>query len=41
MNVAALQSAFRAGLAAHGVTDVRVLDQDPVFGVPQIIAERC
>ncbi len=40
MNVAALQSAFRAGLAAHGVTDVRVLDQDPVFGVPQIIAER-
>ncbi|WP_120523015.1 N-acetylglucosamine kinase [Arthrobacter celericrescens] len=40
MNVAALQSAFRTGLAAHGVTDVRVLDQDPVFGVPQIIAER-
>ncbi|WP_426298875.1 N-acetylglucosamine kinase [Arthrobacter sp. R-11] len=39
MNVGALQSAFRAGLAAHGVTDVRVLDQDPVFGVPQIIAE--
>ncbi|WP_115790491.1 N-acetylglucosamine kinase [Arthrobacter silvisoli] len=40
MNVAALQSAFRAGLAAHGITDVRVLDQDPVFGVLQILAER-
>ncbi|OFI39966.1 ATPase [Arthrobacter sp. SW1] len=39
MNVEGLQSAFRAGLAAHGITDVRVLDQDPVFGVPRILAE--
>lgn len=40
MNVGALQGAFRAGLAVHGVTDVRVLDQDPVFGVLQILAEQ-
>lgn len=39
MNVDTLQSAFRAGLAAHGITDVRVLDQDPVFGVQRILAE--
>jgi glucosamine kinase len=39
MNVEPLQSAFRAGLAVHGITDVRVLDQEPVFGVLQIVAE--
>lgn len=39
MNVEPLQSAFRAGLAAHGITDVRVLDQEPVFGVPRMVAE--
>lgn len=40
MNVEPLQSAFRAGLAAHGITDVRVLDQEPVFGVLKILAEQ-
>ncbi|WP_235835361.1 MULTISPECIES: N-acetylglucosamine kinase [Arthrobacter] len=39
MNVEPLQAAFRAGLAAHGITDVRVLDQEPVFGVLRIVAE--
>ncbi|WP_306863951.1 N-acetylglucosamine kinase [Arthrobacter bambusae] len=39
MNVEPLQSAFRTGLAAHGITDVRVLDQEPVFGVLRILSE--
>lgn len=39
MNVEPLQAAFRAGLAAHGITDVRVLDQEPVFGVLRIVEE--
>jgi glucosamine kinase len=39
MNVAALQDAFRKHLAAAGITDVRVLDQEPVFGVLQLVAE--
>ncbi|HSO90959.1 MAG TPA: BadF/BadG/BcrA/BcrD ATPase family protein, partial [Arthrobacter sp.] len=33
MNVPRLQESFRAALAAEGITDVRVLEQDPVFGV--------
>lgn len=40
MNVPALQDSFRAGLAAQGITDVRVLDQEPVFGVLQLVAEQ-
>lgn len=40
MNVARLQDAFRRSLAVEGVTDVRVLDQDPVFGVLQLVAEQ-
>ena len=36
MNVVPLQEAFRKHLAAAGITDVRVLDQDPVFGVLQL-----
>lgn len=40
MNVVALQNAFRKYLAAEGVTDVRVLDQDPVFGVLKLVADR-
>ncbi|WP_426225544.1 N-acetylglucosamine kinase [Pseudarthrobacter sp. DSP2-3-2b1] len=40
MNVVPLQDAFRKYLAAGGVTDVRVLDQDPVFGVLKLVAER-
>jgi glucosamine kinase len=39
MNVARLQDAFRRSLAVEGVTDVRVLEQDPVFGVLQLVAE--
>jgi glucosamine kinase len=40
MNVARLQDAFRRSLAVEGVTDVRVLKQDPVFGVLQLVAEQ-
>jgi N-acetylglucosamine kinase-like BadF-type ATPase len=40
MNVPALQDAFRKHLAAAGVSDVRVLDQEPVFGVLQLVSER-
>jgi N-acetylglucosamine kinase-like BadF-type ATPase len=39
MNVPRLQESFRAALAAAGITDVRVLDQDPVFGVLRLVAE--
>ncbi len=40
MNVPRLQDAFRAALAAAGITDVRVLQQEPVFGVLQLVAEQ-
>lgn len=40
MNVARLQDSFRKHLAEQGITDVRVLDQDPVFGVLQLVAEQ-
>lgn len=40
MNVPRLQESFRAALAAAGITNVRVLDQDPVFGVLQLVAEQ-
>ena len=39
MNVAPLQESFRRNLEASGITDVRVLDQEPVFGVLQLLAE--
>jgi N-acetylglucosamine kinase-like BadF-type ATPase len=39
MNVVPLQNAFRNQLAADGVTDVRVLDRDPVFGVLKLVSE--
>ncbi|TLM85529.1 ATPase [Pseudarthrobacter sp. NamE2] len=39
MNVAPLQESFRRHLGSEGVTDVRVLDQEPVFGVLQLVAE--
>lgn len=39
MNVAPLQESFRRNLAESGVTDVRVLDQEPVFGVLQLVGE--
>lgn len=38
MHVAALQDTFRTRLADGGVTDVRVLDREPVFGVLQLLA---
>lgn len=40
MNVVRLQDSFRTHLAANGITDVRVLDQEPVFGVMQLVAEQ-
>lgn len=40
MNVPRLQDSFTRSLAAEGVTDVRVLEQDPVFGVLQLVAEQ-
>lgn len=40
MNVPRLQESFRAALAAAGITDVRVLEQEPVFGVLQLVAEQ-
>ena len=40
MNVPRLQESFRAALAAEGITDVRVLERDPVFGVLQLVAEQ-
>ena len=40
MNVVRLQESFKRSLAAEGVTDVRVLEQDPVFGVLQLVAEQ-
>lgn len=39
MNVTMLQDSFREALEAQGITDVRILDQDPVFGVLQLVAE--
>ncbi|MDQ0677629.1 glucosamine kinase [Arthrobacter pascens] len=40
MNVAPLQDTFRKHLATAGVTDVRVLDQEPVFGVLQLVSDQ-
>jgi N-acetylglucosamine kinase-like BadF-type ATPase len=40
MNVVPIQEAFKARLAEGGITDVRILDQDPVFGVPRLVAEQ-
>ncbi|WP_426978878.1 N-acetylglucosamine kinase [Pseudarthrobacter sp. O4] len=39
MNVPRLQESFRSALAAAGISDVRVLDQEPVFGVLRLVAE--
>ncbi len=40
MNVVPLQDAFRKHLAAAGITDMRALDQEPVFGVLQLVSEQ-
>ncbi|WP_405476516.1 N-acetylglucosamine kinase [Paenarthrobacter ilicis] len=39
MNVPDIQNAFRKYLLTAGVNDVRVLDQEPVFGVLQLIED--
>jgi glucosamine kinase len=39
MKVPRLQESFRSTLAEAGISDVRVLDQDPVFGVLRLVAE--
>ena len=39
MNVVRLQESFRTALAAAGISDVRILHQDPVFGVLRLVAE--
>ncbi|WP_460990965.1 N-acetylglucosamine kinase [Sinomonas soli] len=36
MNVPRLQEGFRAALAEQGITDVRVLDRDPIFGTIEL-----
>jgi N-acetylglucosamine kinase-like BadF-type ATPase len=36
MNVPRLQERFRAALAEQGITDVRVLDRDPIFGTIEL-----
>lgn len=40
MNVLRLQESFKARLAEGGIVDVRILQQDPVFGVPRLVAEQ-
>ncbi|MGP0221963.1 N-acetylglucosamine kinase [Paenarthrobacter sp. NCHU4564] len=40
MNVPRLQESFKARLAEGGIVDVRILQQDPVFGVPRLVAEQ-
>jgi glucosamine kinase len=40
MNVVRLQESFRQHLAAAGVRDVRILEQDPVFGVPLLVRDQ-
>ena len=39
MNVAPLQDSFRRHLVDAGAVDVRILDREPVFGVPELVAE--
>lgn len=39
-NVAALQRAFKAHMAAAGLDDVHILAQDPIFGIPLLMANR-
>lgn len=39
MNVELLQEAFREHLDHYGIIDVRILDQEPVFGVLELLRE--
>lgn len=38
-NVPALQEAFRSHLARHGLDQVQILRQDPIFGIPFMMAQ--
>lgn len=38
-NVPALQEAFSAQLAQRGISDVHILAQDPIFGIPLLVAQ--
>ncbi|ALV46215.1 ATPase [Arthrobacter alpinus] len=38
-NVPALQEAFKARLAERGITDVHILAQDPIFGIPLLVGQ--
>jgi N-acetylglucosamine kinase-like BadF-type ATPase len=40
MNVRWIQDSFRKHLAGEGIHDVRILDQEPVFGVLQLLGEQ-
>lgn len=40
MHVPRLQESFRTALAAAGISDVRILAQDPIFGVLRLVAEQ-
>lgn len=37
-NVPALQESFIRNLASHGQHEVRILDQDPIFGIPLLVS---
>ncbi|RAN79102.1 ATPase [Bacillus sp. SRB_336] len=39
-NVPALQESFKRHLAARGLDDVRILDKDPIYGVPLLVAQK-
>jgi N-acetylglucosamine kinase-like BadF-type ATPase len=39
VNQPRLQQSFRHELSAHGLNDVRVLDQEPVFGVLELASD--
>lgn len=38
-NVPALQEAFRTHLSKRGITDVHILAQDPIFGIPLLVSQ--
>lgn len=38
-NVPALQEAFKARLVERGIGDVHILGQDPIFGIPLLVAK--
>ena len=38
-NVPALQEAFKHQLGTRGIHNVKILDQDPIFGIPLLVAQ--